>query len=311
MAPSKKVLYFFLISFLLISSFSLFLSPKQLLADDAEAIRVASFPSLHAQSAIVIDSDNNQVLWSKNADEKMYPASTTKIMTAILALENIEDLDEVVTISRNASGRLWSKFAFQTGDKVSARDLLKAALMISHNGAAIALAEHISGSEAEFSKLMNEKAKEIGASNTNFKNSNGLDSNYPSHKSTVADLALIGSYAVKNEEFNEISGTQTDYIEIKNRGRKIELNNTNAMIFNDFVISGKTGYTKNAGHTIVNFSQKNGSNLITVLLRCGSTARRREDSARLIDWAHDNYRFKRLIHKDPAVTIERIMGTAA
>ncbi len=303
MLASKKILYFFLIGFLLISSFIIFLSPKQLIADNTGPIKVASFPFLDAQSAIVIDSDNNQVLWSKNADEKMYPASTTKIMTAILALENIKDLDEIVTISKNASGKLWSKFAFQTGDQVSARDLLKAALMISHNGATIALAEHISGSEAGFSRLMNEKAKEIGALNTNFENSNGLDSNYPSHQSTVGDLALIGSYAVKTKEFNEISGTQTDYIEIKNRGRKIELNNTNALIFNDFVISGKTGYTKNAGHTIVNFSQKNGSNLITVLLKCGSRARRIEDSAMLIDWAHNNYVFKRLIHKDPAAII--------
>ncbi|MDZ7838424.1 MAG: hypothetical protein U5N58_11020 [Actinomycetota bacterium] len=169
--------------------------------------------------------------------------------------------------------------------------------MISHNGATIALSEHISGSEAEFSKLMNEKAKEIGALNTNFENSNGLDSSCPSHRTTAKDLALIGSYAVKIEEFNEISGTQTDYIEIKNKGRKIELNNTNAMIFNDFVISGKTGYTENAGHTIVNFSQKNGSNLVTVLLKCGSTAQRREDSEVPIDWAHDNYKFQVLVHK--------------
>ncbi|MDZ7838425.1 MAG: D-alanyl-D-alanine carboxypeptidase [Actinomycetota bacterium] len=86
-------------------------------------IEISSLPVLHAQSAIVIDSDNDQVLWSKNADEKMYPASTTKLMTAIVVLENIKDLDEIVTISKNASGRLWSKFAFQTGDRVSARDL--------------------------------------------------------------------------------------------------------------------------------------------------------------------------------------------
>ncbi len=292
---SNKLFHFFVISFLLVSSTSFIIGSGELLASpDQNQNLIASFPAndFSAHAAIVMDSDNNQVLWAKNSDEILYPASTTKIMTAILAIETVEDLDEVVTISQNASGRLWSKFAFQPGDKVSMRDLLKAALMISHNGATIAIAEHISGSEQEFAKLMNQKAKELGAENTNFQNSNGLDHNFPSHKSTAEDLALIGSYAVKNDLFYELVNTVSDSLQIINRDRTIELYNINALISYPNIKGLKTGYTRNAGHCVVTYSQKHGKNLVTVLMRSRSSAQRRADAVRLIDWASLHYNFQ-------------------
>jgi len=234
-----------------------------------------------AKSAIVVDYDTGNVLWEKNPDEPMYPASTTKMMTAIVVIENIENPSKKVRISKRASATRYSPFTLKEGNKVSLEDLLKAALISSHNGAAVALAESVSGSVNDFVGLMNEKAKEIGAENTHFKNPTGFDYTYPKHKSTARDLALITMYCLENDLFWEIVSTRKDSIVVN--GRKLSISNTNKLLRYDYVRGVKTGYTRNARHCLVLFSERGGKRLITVIL--ASTKDGVEsDALRLIDW---------------------------
>jgi len=240
-----------------------------------EKVRVA------AKSAIVVDYDTGNVLWKKNPDKLMYPASSTKMMTAIVAIENIENPSKKVRTSKRASGTRYSPFTLKEGNKVSLEDLLKAALISSHNGAAVALAESVSGSVNDFVGLMNQKAKEIGAENTHFENPTGFDYTYPKHKSTARDLALITMYCLENDLFREIVSTRKDSIVVN--GRKLSISNTNKLLRYDYVRGVKTGYTRTARHCLVLFSNKGGRRLITVIL--ASTKDGVEsDALRLIEW---------------------------
>ena len=234
-----------------------------------------------AKSAIVVDYDTGNVLWEKNPDEPMYPASTTKMVTAIVAIENIENPSKKVRISKRASNTRYSPFALKEGNKISLEDLLKTALISSHNGAAVALAESVSGSVNDFVGLMNERAKEIGAQDTHFENPTGFDYTYPKHKSTARDLALITIYCLKNDLFREIVGTRKDSIVVN--GRKLSISNTNKLLRYDYVRGVKTGYTRNARHCLVLFSNKGGRKLITVIL-ASTKAGIKSDALRLIDW---------------------------
>ncbi|MBC7333561.1 MAG: D-alanyl-D-alanine carboxypeptidase, partial [Actinobacteria bacterium] len=220
--------------------------------------------SIVAESALVMDYKTGDILWEKNSTKKMFPASLTKIMTSIVAIENAKDLNELVRISKNASGKNHSSFGFRVGDRISVLDLIKAALICSHNNATIALAEHISGSEEEFVKLMNLKAKEIGATHTLFQNTNGLDFESFYHKTTAQDLALITSYCLRNEIFRRIVSTSKDYISIN--GKEIEINNTNDLLSYEYIKGVKTGYTENAGFCLILYSEKNDIELIVVIL---------------------------------------------
>ena len=249
-----------------------------------------------AKSAIVVDFDTGNVLWAKNPDKLTYPASTTKMMTAILALENIKNPSKKVRISKRASSTRYSPFTLKEGDKVSLEDLLKAALISSHNGAAVALAESVSGSVDDFVGLMNERAKEIGAQDTHFENPTGFDYTYPKHKSTARDLALITMYCLKNHLFREIVGTRKDSIVVN--GRKLSISNTNKLLRYDYVRGVKTGYTRNARHCLVLFSNKGGRRLITVILASTKDGIK-SDALRLIDWigTHSPTVFSRLALK--------------
>jgi len=234
-----------------------------------------------AKSAIVVDFDTGNVLWEKNPDKLTYPASTTKIMTAIVAIENIENPSKKVRISKRASGTRYSPFILKEGNKVSLEDLLKAALISSHNGAAVALAESVSGSVNDFVGLMNEKAKEIGAQDTHFENPTGFDYTYPKLKSTARDLALITIYCLKNDLFREIVGTSKDSIVVN--GRKLSISNTNKLLRYDYVRGVKTDYTRNARHCLVLFSERGGKRLITVILASTKDGVK-SDALRLIHW---------------------------
>ena len=261
-----------------------FASPAKLFADP--------YPDVTAEAAIIMDYDTGRIFWQKNADEKLFPASTTKMMTGIVAIERIKDLNEIVRISRNASGTNNSFFALKTGDEISLLDLLKAALINSHNNATIALAEYVAGSEEEFVKLMNEKAIAIGAYNTSFQNTNGLDSNSPAHKSTAKDLAIIARYCMKNELFKNIVSTREEYITIN--GEKVYLFNTNILLFFDYIKGIKTGFTNNAGYCQVLYSQRNGLGLISVVLK-SAEGKRESDILQMINWANNNYQNKKII----------------
>ena len=244
------------------------------------------FIDITAEAAIIMDYDSGKILWEKNSSEKLYPASTTKIMTGIVAIENVADLNEIVKIPRNASGTNSSFFPFKIGDRISIMDLLKAALINSNNNATIAIAEYVSGSEKDFVKLMNEKAREIGALDTFFQNTNGLDTKYPEHKTTARDLAIIAKYCMNNELFRKIISIKNDYIIINDK--KVDIFNTNILLFFDYIKGIKTGFTENAGHCLVLYSERQGLKLITVVLKSEDN-KRAADILKLIDWANDNY----------------------
>lgn len=228
---------------------------------------------LSSVAAILIDADSGIVLYEKNADKKMYPASTTKIMTAILTIENA-DLDSVATASFNAVNCIdydSSKLCLSENEKISVRDLLYGLLIASANDAANVLAEHISGSTKEFAQLMNKRAKELGAENTNFVNAHGLhDEN---HYTTAADLAKIAKHAMSLPLFREIVSLSEYTLEPTNVfDKERPLNSTNHLInpksqyYCKYASGIKTGYTTNAGCCLVSYGSADGTNVISVVL---------------------------------------------
>lgn len=238
-------------------------------------------PEINARSAIVIDAESGRVLFEKNAYIKRPMASTTKVMTAIIALENC-DLNEVVTVSRNAALVNGSTINLTTGEKLTMRELMYGLLLRSGNDAAIAIAEHIGGSVDGFAKMMNDKAREIGAYNTKFTTPHGLDEE--GHYSTAYDMALITRYALKNPVFNDIVGTRS--IQVGKR----TMNNTNEMLWGYEGADGvKTGYTGKAGRCLITSATRNGRRYISVVLFCDSRDQRALSSKKILDYAFDRY----------------------
>lgn len=295
-----------LIVVLLFSSF-LFLNPNKIYGDDQKASYNDKI-DISAESAVILNYDTGDILWEKNSSSSMYPASTTKILSSIIAIENINDFDQVVEISKNASGRNHSAFRFRTGDSISLMDLCKASLICSHNNATIALAEYVSGSVEDFVELMNKKAEEIGTENSFFMNTNGLDDEFPDHRSTARDLAIIAGYCMENEIFKEIVNTREDTI-IKN-DQEIEITNTNNLLDYDSIKGVKTGYTNNAGYCIVLYSEKNDLRLITVILNSSSLEERDKDALKLLNWTYGNLKYVKIIDSHQAAATTTIKDKA-
>jgi serine-type D-Ala-D-Ala carboxypeptidase (penicillin-binding protein 5/6) len=253
---------------------------------------------IEAKNAILMDYNTGNILWEKQSKISVYPASITKIMTGILAIENIEDLYKTILIPDNAIGVNHSVFRFSKNDSITLLDLLKASLISSHNNATIAIGEHISGSDEKFIKLMNRKAVSLGAFSTNFENTNGLDSEYPDHRTTAYDIALIARYAMENELFRKIVGTESDTIILN--GESISIENTNKLLKYDFIKGIKTGYTDNAGYCLATFSELDNHELIAVVLD-SSFEERENDIIKLIEWAHENIKYSTIIDSNNSV----------
>lgn len=238
-------------------------------------------PEINARSAIVIDFDSGRVLFEKNAYIKRPMASTTKVMTAIIALENC-DLNEVVTVSRNASLVQGSTINLAAGEKLTMKELMYGLLLRSGNDAAIAIAEHIGGSVDGFAQKMNDKARDIGAYNTRFTTPHGLDET--GHYSTAYDMALIARYALKNPVFNDIVGTKS--IQVGKR----TMSNTNEMLWGYEGADGvKTGYTGKAGRCLITSATRDGRRFISVVLFCDSRDQRALSSKKILDYAFGKY----------------------
>lgn len=257
-----------------------------------------------APVALLIDSNSGKVLYEKNAYEKMYPASTTKMMTAILALENCE-LSDIATVSYDAIFTVpvgYSNANLQLGEELTVEQLLYVLLIPSANDAANVLAEHISGSVESFATMMNTKAVEIGCKNTHFVNANGVhDEN---HYSTAYDLALIGQYAMKNETFRKIVSTSRYTLPVTNKYDKEDriFNTTNFLVnsksrqYYEYATGIKTGYTVAAKNCIVAGAEKNDFNLICVILGAdnNTSANKFKDCISLFNYGFDNYTYKKL-----------------
>jgi len=224
---------------------------------------------IKSRAAITIDASTGEILFSKNSKRRLPPASTTKLMTVILAVEN-EDLSKVVKISKKASHAAPSKAGFKEADRVTIEGLIYAALLESANDATVALAEAIAGSEKRFVSLMNQKALAIGARDTKFINSNGLPGS--GQYTTALDLSKILSYALKIPKLREIIGTPVAQITTEN-GRVFYLRSTDKLLWSDEkVIGGKTGYTRTAGHCFVCAAQSETKTILVAIL--GSPSRR-------------------------------------
>lgn len=221
------------------------------------------------RAAVAMDVSSGKILYANNPDLRCLPASTVKLMTAIVTIENA-DLNNVITVSKKASNVSPHKAGFKAGDKVTVEKLLCAALISSSNDAAVALAEGISGSVSGFVELMNIKAAEIGANNTRFINPNGLPG--PGQYITASDLSKIMKYALNYPKLREIIGTRFAEISTLN-GTSIYLKNTNKLLWSDRdIIGGKTGYTRRAGHCFVGAAERENDTIIVALL--GSPSRK-------------------------------------
>lgn len=250
----------------------------------------ADQPEVTAEAAIVMDARTGQVLYTKNADRRMPPASTTKMITAILALEQ-GNLKSNVTISLHASQTEEAAMELKAGEQISLEDLLYGALLWSSNDACVAIGEHIGGTEENFVRLMNEKARGIGTKGTHFMNTNGLPN--PEHYSTARDLAIIARYTLKNPTFARMVSTKVKFIAgVKDQW---SLDNTNKLLWSYEGANGvKTGTTEEAGLCLVSSATRDGRQTIAVVLRSDD---RYNDSIRLLDHGFHNYRDTKVLSK--------------
>ena len=236
--------------------------------------------NVSAENAIVIDQSTGEVLYEKKAHEQKQIASITKIMTAIIAIESGQ-MHEEATTSRRAIYTEGSSIYLEQGEKMSIEDLLYGLMLRSGNDAAVVIGEHIGGSVEGFVHLMNEKARWIGMTNTNFTNPHGL--NNDDHYSTAYDMAILMRYAMDNPKFRKISGTKS----YKANTRTYSWQNKNKLLtmFYDYSTGGKTGYTKLAGRTLVSTASKNDTDLIVVSLNAPDDW---SDHIELFEWGFDN-----------------------
>jgi len=248
--------------------------------------------NVSATSAILMEQNTRKPLCFKNQYQQMKPASTTKILTAITALENSSP-DEIVTVSQNAANAEGSSMYIEADEKLKMRDLLFGLMMNSGNDAAVAIAEHISGSEEEFAKLMNKTAKKCGAKHSNFVNANGLDDD--KHYTTAYDLALIAAYAMENPQFRELVKTKTKVVETT-EGTKKYLKNHNRLLSEYEGCDGvKTGFTKASGRTLVSSASKDGMRLIGVTLNAPNDW---NDHKNMFNYGFSTFDLITLLNKD-------------
>lgn len=247
-------------------------------------------PMVDAGAAIVIDAKSGRILYEKNAFSRRAMASTTKIMTAIVAIENGR-LEDEVTVSKRAASVGGSNVGLRAGQVLSLKELLYGLMLSSGNDAAIAIAEHIGGSVEDFLEMMNSKAAELGLKDSSFKSPHGLDTD--GHYSTAYDMAMITRYALKNKIFAEIVSTKSSHISIGG------LYNTNEMLDLYPGADGvKTGYTGLAGRCLVTSAMRNNFRIISVVLNCPTRTIRARDSKNMLDYAFENYKPYILLKRD-------------
>ncbi|MFA5383316.1 MAG: D-alanyl-D-alanine carboxypeptidase family protein [Eubacteriales bacterium] len=261
-------------------------------------------PDTKAEAVVLMDAGNGQVLYQKNMSRHMFPASTTKILTAAIALER-GNLSDKVTVVREACLLDGSRIGLQEGEELTLEDLLYALIMASANDAADSIAVHLSGSIASFADLMNKKARSVGALDSNFINPHGLTD--PGHYTTAYDLALITRYAMQNPVFREIVGTRVKKISRPDADRSIGPPQEDLWNHNRFLsryqgaIGVKTGYTAEAGQCLVAAAEKDGRELITVLLNDQGSVLY-EDAGLILDYGFDNFVSDLVVRKMEKVT---------
>ena len=258
-------------------------------------------PQIGAKAAVLLEASTGKVLYAQNAQAQLPMASTTKIMTALLAIEE-GDLEEMVTTDASAYGVEGSSIYLQLEETISLRDLLYGLMLASGNDAAVAIAVHIANGVEQFAARMNERAREIGAVNTNFVTPNGLpDEN---HYTTAYDLALIAAEAMKNETFREIVSTQ--YYRTETGAVARTFKNKNQILWKYEGGNGiKTGYTQAAGRCLVFAAEREGMQLVGVVLSCPNMF---EDAMALLDYGMDNYEMRPLVQAGDRIANVYVTG---
>lgn len=255
-------------------------------------------PKLHALSALLLDASNNRVLYENNGYKEMAMASTTKIMTCIVTLENAK-LDEVVTVSSYAARMPDVQLNINTGEQYYLKDLLYSLMLESHNDVAVAIAEHVGGSIEGFATMMNDKAREIGCEHTNFVTPNGLDAE--GHYTTAKDLAVIASYAIKNDKFIEITNTSSHVFKEIKKGRGYSVSNKNRFLYMmEGAIGVKTGFTGAAGYCFVGAIKRQDKTLVSVVLGCGwppNKSLKWSDTKELMNYGVTNYKERQIFEE--------------
>lgn len=243
-----------------------------------------------AKGMVVLEGNTNTILYGKNENAKLPMASTTKIVTAILAIENCQDLDEKFLVSEKAIGIEGTSIYLKSGERLSMRELLYGLILASGNDCAVAIAEYF-GSEDNFVEMMNNFALSLGLENTHFANPHGLDAD--GHYTSAYDLAVMTSYALKNPVFKEIVSTERMVIEKNDLYQARYLKHKNRLLFTDDKCIGvKTGFTDNAGRCLVHAHEENGMQLISVVLNCQPMF---EECDRLTRLTMDNYEMKEFV----------------
>ena len=287
----------FLVSFILVFSF---------LNLEAEESFIPDPPSLTAKNYLLIDAYTNKVLAELNAEEKIEPASITKIMTGYVVSDQIKggfiSLDDDVLISEECWRRGGSRMFIQQGTKVSLLDLIKGMVIQSGNDASCAIAEHVAGSENNFVDLMMRYAEQLGLRNTNFINATGWPDN--DHYSSAEDIAKISSLLINNfpEHYSLYKEKWFTFNDIRQRNR-------NALLWQDDSIDGlKTGHTESAGYCLVSSGVKNNTRLIAVTLNSSSEKTRLTDNRRLLDYGFRYYRTQKIISRNQSIKEAQVWG---
>lgn len=259
----------------------------------------------NAKSAIMIEASTGEILFQKNKDEKLAPASMTKMMSMLLIMEEIENgnlkWNEMITTSEKASSMGGSQIFLKVGEKMTVEDLLKGVAIASGNDAVVALAERVSGSEEQFVKRMNVRAKDLGLKNTNFINATGLTAD--NHYSSAYDMSLIAKELVKHEKILEFTSTYEDYLR-KDTKSPFWLVNTNRLVrFKEGVDGLKTGFTDEAGYCLTATMKKDNMRLITVVMKEENTSKRSADTTKMLDYGFNIYMVQTIL--DEKTTIEK------
>ena len=266
----------------------------------------------NAKAAIIVEASTGTILYQKNIHEKLPPASMTKMMGMLLVVESVEkgqiNWDDIVIVSENASSMGGSQILLETGEKMTVDDLFKGVAVASGNDAIVALGEKIAGTEEMFVKMMNDRAKELGLKNTNFKNPHGLEE--ANHYTSAYDISKIALELVKHPKVLEYTGIYEDYLR-KGTNREFWLVNTNKLVrFNQNVDGLKTGYTKEAGYCLTATASKDGMRLITVVFGEPESSTRNKETTGMLDYGFSMYSVEKLLSKDLKVGTIKIYASA-
>lgn len=293
----KRILSLFIILNIVIclSGFSVCANEQ---VTETKATTTHKAPKLNSEAAIVMDAKTGQVIFQKNAFKRKYPASITKILTTLVALEK-GDLSSTITMSEDAVTKIdsdSSRIYLDVGEQINFEDALYAVMLASANEAAWGVAEHIAGSLEEFCNMMNEKAASLGCLDTHFVNANGLSDD--NHYTTAYDMALITREAINNEKFCQITATTTYEIPPTNKldePRNIYQGNrliqSDSEYYYQYCNGGKTGYTNAAGGTLVAWGEKDGKKLICVTMKTAGNAENYTDTKELFEYCFNNYEY--------------------